>query len=232
MTAGLNGVFCLEGQWTGDLSDTASVLPTLEHLERARELRFIHRHVATRDEVAYYFGRLRTRAYDRYRVVYLSMHGDRGGILLNPNDRQLISLAELAELMQGACVGRYIYLGSCATLLTSQRALNDFVRGTGARLLCGYTKSVDWTEASAFDILLLTNLVNQSYRSGTKKYLEGKVFGSWSSHLGLKFVVPRGGGLAFSAELLTPRIECSYLTRENLRAIRQSAFSWFSSTSW
>jgi hypothetical protein len=90
--------------------------------------------------------------------------------------------------MDGSCEGRYIYLGSCATLNTSQKLLDDFMRQTRGRLLCGYTKSVDWTEASAFDILLLTNLVNLDYRTGAERYLKGKIFGPWSEHLGLKFV--------------------------------------------
>ncbi len=188
MAGAANGVFCLEGQWAGDLTDRASVLPTLEHLERARELKFIHRHVATRDEVAYYMGRLRTKQYQRYRLVYLSMHGERGGIWLNTYDRQLLTLSDLAELMHGACQGKYIYLGSCATLNTSPRLLNDFVRDSGVRLLCGYTKSVNWIEASAFDILLLTYLVNLKLRTGAEKYLRSERFRPWSEDLGLRFV--------------------------------------------
>jgi hypothetical protein len=88
VAGGTNGVFCLEGQWASDLRDRASVLPTLEHLERAGEIRFIHRDVATRDEVAFYLKRLRTKLYRRYQLVYLAMHGDRGGsIFATSNDR-------------------------------------------------------------------------------------------------------------------------------------------------
>jgi len=191
MIGAADGVFCLEGQWNSDLQVSASVLPTLEHLDRAGVMRYIHRDVATRDEVEYYLGRLRRKQYARYRVVYLAMHGEPGHLWLDNPQRVSVSLPELADLMNGACRDRYVYLGSCGTLNTSRRVLTEFVNETGAALVCGYTRSVDWVEASAFDILLLTYLVTLKYRTGAEKYLRGKTFGTWSEHLGLKFVYRR-----------------------------------------
>jgi len=89
------------------------------------------------------------------------------------------------------CRDRYVYLGSFGTLNTSRRVLPEFVNETGAALVWGYTRAVDWVEASAFDILLLTYLVTLKYRTGAEKYLRGKTFGTWSDHLGLKFVYRR-----------------------------------------
>lgn len=70
------GIFCVEGQWHRDLRDRSSVLPTLDLLERRGRIRFIHRDVATEEELNYFVGRWGLKQYCDYQVGFLAMHGD------------------------------------------------------------------------------------------------------------------------------------------------------------
>lgn len=150
------GVFCLEGQWSNNLDDRSSVLPTLELLERLGEFRFIHKDVATIGELHYFLRRWTLRAYERYRVCYLAMHGNPAELELSRGNS--VKLNDLAEILEGQCDGRRLYFGSCMVLDVPDETLRDFLKVTRAELVCGYTKEVEWDESSAFDMMLLPRL--------------------------------------------------------------------------
>ena len=42
--------------------------------------------------------------------------------------------------------------------LDDRNGVEEFQRLTGSKLVCGYTKNVDWVESAAFDLLLLQSL--------------------------------------------------------------------------
>ena len=67
-------------------------------------------------------------------------------------------LRELAVLLEGACQGRVIHFGSCATLELHGNTLNRFMRDTGALALFSYRSDVDRLSSCAFDLLLLDAL--------------------------------------------------------------------------
>lgn len=150
------GVFCLEGAWERRLDNRTSVLPTLEALERLRLATYIHRDVATPEELDFYIRKWSQKGYSDYRVLFLAFHGDNGAIYLG---RKPIDLQTLAECIDGRATGRVIYFGSCS-VLGDKNAVAAFQKTTRAKLVCGYTKAVDWVEAAAFDLLLLDSLVS------------------------------------------------------------------------
>lgn len=181
------GVFCLEGEWECDLRDRTSVVPTLDLLERLGGIKYIRRDVATRDELTYYFDRLRDKRYEAFRVVELAMHGDSGCLWLNQRDKESVSLMELAELMNGSCKSRDIVLASCSTLDASDADLDRFLQITGARLVCGYRKKVDWVEGAALEVLLLANLAETVRRKTAERRLTRPPFKTLTDHVGLRF---------------------------------------------
>jgi hypothetical protein len=69
-----------------------------------------------------------------------------------------LTLEEFQSMLAGRCEGRVIYMGSCETLVASDDVLKAFCRVTGASAIAGYTKSVDFVEAAAFEVLLLSDL--------------------------------------------------------------------------
>lgn len=150
------GIFCLEGAWRKRLDDRDSVLPTLEMLERLQLATYIHRDVGTEEELYHYLAKWAQRGYSSYSVLYFAFHGVKGGIEVG---RGTVPLNELADKLQGKAKGRIIYFGSCS-VMSDHGAVEDFQRATGAKVVCGYRKDVDWVESAAFDLLLLESLTS------------------------------------------------------------------------
>jgi len=151
----LTGVFCLEGAWKRRLDDRASVLPTLEMLERLRIATYIHRDVGIRAELDLYLEKWGQLGYSHYEVLYFAFHGIPGAIEVGS---ETVTLAELAEKLDGKAEGRVVYFG-CCLVMKDKDAVAEFKNTTGAKAVCGYTKKVDWLESAAFDLLLLDSLM-------------------------------------------------------------------------
>lgn len=155
------GIFCLEGEWEGLLTDRTSVEPPLRMLENMKGCsKVVHRDVATRDEFDYYLSKWLQKRYADFGLAYLAFHGDRGEINLG---RDVVTLDDIAETIEGRAVGRILYFGSCATLAVEDDVLEDFCRRTGARAVVGYTNYVDWLQSAAFDLILIPELLNSRY---------------------------------------------------------------------
>lgn len=149
------GVFCLEGEWDGDLRSRDSVEPLLELLGRLNIAKTIRRDVATEEELEYYLGKFALKGYAEYRVLFMAAHGVPGELALG---RDTVSMDRLAEMPKGKCAGRVIYFGSCLTLKLGDTELREFAKETGTKAIVGYSKSIPWVESAAFDVLLLERL--------------------------------------------------------------------------
>lgn len=92
------------------------------------------------------------RGYDTYEILYFAFHGVRGSIKVG---RGTVPLLELADKLQGKAA-RLVYFGACK-VMSDARAVEEFLKRTGAKAVCGHTRDVDWTESAAFDLLLLSS---------------------------------------------------------------------------
>jgi hypothetical protein len=61
-----------------------------------------------------------------------------------------------------------VHLGGCGTLRTSREQLKRFRKQTGALAVTGYTRSMDWHEAVAFEVLLLSELAGSFDRANPR----------------------------------------------------------------
>jgi len=149
-------VFCIEGDWEGNLNRTASVRPVLELLDINAGVKFIYRDCSTIGEMEFLIGKWRQRGYSRYKILYLAFHGSQGEILINSRDR--VTLEQLGERLDGRCHRRLIYFGACSVLAIDERVIKRFLRTSGAKAVCGYTTDVDWMKSTALDLIAMSEL--------------------------------------------------------------------------
>ena len=173
------GVLCLEGEWYG-ADDRTSVQPLLDMLERSGHITMMWRDVATREELRFYVERWAHKRWSTYPLLYLGFHGAPGEFFVGNTP---VTLDDLAADLEGKCVGRILHFGSCATLAVAPGELEVFRRRTGAHAVSGYTAAVDWLEASAFEILLLNELI----KSGEVETVQQRIsveHAKWAQALG------------------------------------------------
>lgn len=165
------GIFCIEN-WSGNLASKGTVAPLLQFLEASGAARVIHQRVETPRELGHYLSRF--AELSSYAVGYLALHGDRGRVYVGSTPIKLATLAAWSRIdgpapsldpKTGAptdwvldLTGKVLYLGSCASLSVSPARLCQLREESGAIAICGYTRSVDWFDAGAFDVLLLSAL--------------------------------------------------------------------------
>ena len=172
MREDLPGIFCLEGEWDSDLTRRLSVRPVLELLEQLEVAQWIHRDVATLSEFEYYLEKWISEEYSRFSVLWLAMHGDRATIALSGDEEGSLTMDELEDLLAGRCAGKVVYFASCSTLKEDPKRLQQFAKRTGARAVIGYRKNVAWSEAAAFEVLLLQELATRVKSNGIFKRLQ------------------------------------------------------------
>ncbi|GAB3138937.1 hypothetical protein GCM10027290_07200 [Micromonospora sonneratiae] len=184
------GVFCVEGQWHRDLNERGSVLPTLELLERLGRIRFICKDAATPDELFYFLNRWLLRRYADYRVGFFAMHGEPSKLCLT--DWHSVDLDDVAAQMSGRCEGKLLYFGSCSVLRASDARLQDFLAETGAALICGFSREVDWVESAAFETVLLDVLANGQRLNAAEMRMGSAHWAPLASYLGFRIVYANG----------------------------------------
>src|SRR5690606_4690502 len=79
-------------------------ITSLELLERLDLVRYIHKDVATVEELRYFLERWALRQYSAYRVGYFAMHGRSKQLYLT--HQSAVELDEVAEWLEGKCEGR------------------------------------------------------------------------------------------------------------------------------
>ncbi len=152
-------VFCLEGNWRPeDLALQDSLEPLLQLLQRHRLIEYIRRDIATRGELEQYLKVWGHPDYAEYEFCYLAFHGNRGKAILLDDDA--LSLRDLGRMLRKhrAANNAVIHIASCYGLRVTEDAPQEFLEQTRAWAVSGYTKSVDATEAAAFELLLFNTL--------------------------------------------------------------------------
>jgi hypothetical protein len=168
------GIFCIEGEWEKSLKDRSSVQMLIEFLASNddQQIAPIYRRVATKESFVYYLKRW--QRHKVHTIGYFSFHGDKGELKFGED---FMSLAELGKLLEGKCQGKHIILASCKTLSISPNDLDSFLKITKAKSVSGYKKNADWIESSAFDCILMTNLLYKRTPSEAYAWLSKRCSG-------------------------------------------------------
>lgn len=189
------GVFCLEGDWWNDLNTSASVRPLLDLLAAGGgRVPYVHRDVATRDELDFYLGKWTLGRYSTYPLLYLAFHGSEQAIHLSDGRRASseVTLDALETLLDGRCAKRVIHFGGCMSVVGDERRLKRFLRNTGALALTGFTRDVAWLDGAAFEVLLFATFQRQALTRAGMRAVTRRVkeeLGGMARELGFRMVV-------------------------------------------
>lgn len=159
------GVWCLEASWGSDVTSPTSVRPILHVLatpnpDRKWRVPSFYARVATGEEFAHLLRRWSLKKHAKYAVLYIAAHGEPGGIAVGT---ERLSLDDIAYHLEGRCAGRVVVFGTCATMGATRRQLERFLVSTGAAAVMGYKTDVAWMPATAFELMLLDTLSENSF---------------------------------------------------------------------
>lgn len=157
----MSRIFCLETEWTQsvhDLKDKSTVLSLLEFMEGARQVPYVFRQVATLEDFDYYIRHLEAASYSPYDIVYLCFHGMSGAIAFA--ERSEYQLTDFAIEHKGIFKGKTVIFDSCSTLNLDEDDVLSFKKLTGARMVIGYRKPVNFVKSFVFEFWLLNTLID------------------------------------------------------------------------
>ncbi|MFV0419642.1 MAG: DUF6642 family protein [Dysgonomonas sp.] len=177
-------IYCLEGNWNKNPRSHQSVKPMLELLRTFANIKYVYYKCDTKDEFFYRLQQFTKGTYKNYPILYLAFHGRTNRIIV---ENQHIALKEIATALEGKLDNKIVHFGSCSTLRTSEKNIQNFIIATNCQFISGYRKFVDYIDACAFELLYFDLL--QKYKSVRK--IDSEIF-SLSSQLTnnkLKFVM-------------------------------------------
>lgn len=160
----MKNIFCLESEWelskSKKMRDRASMLPLLNFLEQSKGVEYVFRNVASRSDLKYYINQLGYKTYKNFHIIYLAFHGTSKALEIPAEKDNPLFFSELADISNGGFQGKIVHFGSCRTLLTSDERIQGFKEQTGAKLISGYTKNIDFIRSSILDFAYFSELVD------------------------------------------------------------------------
>lgn len=161
-----HNIICLEGEWQYAASQPTgnrfnlNTAPLLNWLKEYYDIDVIHRNILNRDNLEYYLRFLSSskREFKKYKIMYIACHGWHHALSLEGEDGK-IDLEELADISGDFFKDRIVHFSSCRTLANPEKIL-QFKDAVKARLVCGYTKSVNPTKSAIADIALFNDLMS------------------------------------------------------------------------
>ena len=174
MTAKERGIFSIENVWfeecdDGDIRpDVTSIEPFLNALSRCYGQPYVHRDVATKEELKFFVKRW-CRYPMSYPILHIGIHGNPGKLQLS--DAQ-VSLSKIASWIDVSCKNCIIHFSSCSAIQGLDLA--PFLEGTGGfSAVSGYSKDMyPMVDAWPFEMIYL-GLLNRHGRKHVTPIVSG-----------------------------------------------------------
>lgn len=162
-------IFTLEGEWERNPTSKTSVWSMLQLLKDIEKIDFFHRRVATRSDFEFYLKKSRIR---KYSTIYFAFHGSKNQIQLG-DYKNTLSLDDIAEIADGCLEDKIVHFGSCKTC-KSKEELREFKYQTGAKMVSGYEKDIDWIDSTILDLAYFSNLNELTRKGAIEKRISSK----------------------------------------------------------
>jgi len=160
------GIFCLEtGDWSYDLSSSVSIIKMLEYLKNTFKIEYIHRTIATKNELEFYLSEL--SQYTNFPYIYLAFHGEANQIALA--DGHSINLTEMPDLGFKRMRGQILHFGSCGTAKHLGASNKEKIRkDIGADAIIGYSRNISFFDSSILDLAVMYKFATSNSPSRIK----------------------------------------------------------------
>lgn len=168
------GIICIETEWQITKKSNRLSLnsePLIKFISEMYGVPFIYRRVATLSELTYYLKQFQKKEYQKYNTLYFSFHGNTHAIQLE-GEKKVLSLEDLKDIGGLVFKDRFVHFSSCRTLLGSEDVAQQFKKDTGAKILTGYTKSVDSYLSAIHDVALIGELIKRKQTATVFKFLK------------------------------------------------------------
>jgi len=157
-----HGILALEGDWDDGLIQTTSIKGMVDLLRAGNEVPVIHykvRNLKVLKEILKEW----ERHQKKYPIIYLTGHGSAGAIQL-AGDKNEVKLTQIGRILGELKLKAPVFLivGACDALKISKQEMQQFFTlAPKVSGLLGYEKSVDFIEATAFELILLDKAAAQ-----------------------------------------------------------------------
>lgn len=182
------GIICIETDWEVTKKNNRRHMDTeslVRFLHETHQVPYIFRCVATKRELQYYLKQFSKEEYKKkYEIMYLSFHGNPYTIHLE-GDNEDISLDDLVELGGSVFQNRYVHFSSCKTMFRDENVALQFKNDSKAKLVSGYSKSVNTVTSAIHDISLFDTIIRYSQRPAIIRRMN-EVYGGLGKELGFK----------------------------------------------
>lgn len=183
-------ILCLETEWAlngSKINDKASVKPLLDFLRDSLDyVDYDYRTVATKEDLRYYLKYLNYKKYNDIEILYLAFHGQTKVISLPSGD--IVDLQELGEMCTKFQPGKFIHFGSCRTLNTSDKYIQELKEKSHARYVSGYTTTTDFIDGSFLDAAYFSLILRTDRKFATLENQMRTKYGALCDQLGFKII--------------------------------------------
>lgn len=185
MTEVPKGIFCIEGEWEDDEdheegqegSNQSSVRAVLELMQNYKtEIETQYWTTVTKDS---FMELLRMASDDRrknFPIIYITLHGDRNGVYAGADEESFVTLKDMEKWSEDRVLTtkplfnrKIVFFASCGTVTTVRTRMENFVKRTGALAVCGYSRYVDWMDATLLEASVLAELQRVDMRKTSMK---------------------------------------------------------------
>lgn len=171
----MKNILCFEGEWKFNTHKKPERFdlnsePILRMLKEYHKCDAIYRHILTKEDLKLYieyFNRNK-REWNKIDIVYIACHGWFHSISLEGENGN-VDLQELADIAGDFFRDKIVHFSCCKTLANTSE-VEHFKSITGAKLVCGYKKSIDAMKSAIADTALLNELITSNKPGNIKNY--------------------------------------------------------------
>ena len=184
------GIICIETEF--EITSNRNRLhlnsePLLQFLSKTYKIPYIYRKVATIEELKYYFKQFRKKEYsDKYHIYYFSFHGETH--LISFESGESLDLLELSNMAKGIFEDKFVHFGSCRTMLGSQSTIQEFCKISGAKMVSGFTKKVNFDLCAIHDAALIAETISCKQIPAIINHM-GNLYGGLQEKLGFRYAI-------------------------------------------